>query len=337
LKINDLVIPSHNLALINTASCTPSQNLFNAFFVPFRQLVFSNINIHAPDYPHIDFDLIRPQLSPILATLSDKQTAELRALGVGSGSISAAAWNKDPERNALMSLLWHYPHFGNLICNVHPLAKIAVLSAEIHLGQRISTANFVHAKQFIDEISRKRWTREQEKNEQQSGVSNLGGISELLLALALEELIDETNFFRTGNPKVQSYGDFVLMCLPNNLWLSVKSNFARERLLASGYTTDILGVGFFTSFEEFVSPAKIRNFQRVGFLAMYLPEIPISESQVRDNTNTYQQIVDHYSGQDKIPCNINGSPFLRPLSQLHEDLQKLLAVEKLANRNTFDL
>jgi hypothetical protein len=219
--------------------------------------------------------------------------------------------------------------------NIHLLSKVAIESSEICLGLEVDATNFIGAKQFIDRINTERWTRRQTRSEEQSGVSNLGGVSEKLLEMAMDKLIDNVNFFKTQNQKIQSYGDFVLMCLPNNLWLSVKSNFARERLLASGYTTDILGVGFFTSKDEFTSQSKIRNFQRVGFLAMYLPDVSVSAEQVKNGSNTYDEVVKHYQDNNtSLPININGTPFLRALSTLHQDLSNILNIEDVRNRTT---
>ena len=140
--------------------------------------------------------------------------------------------------------------------------KIENLLASLNSNQVLELKQMQTASKII---SRSRWTREQDKGERQSGVSNLGKVSELLLERALNALNDNDNFFKTNDPKVKTYGDFVLMCLPNNLWISVKSNYARERLLASGYTIDIIGVGFFTDMKEFISPSKIRNFEGVQY------------------------------------------------------------------------
>ncbi len=107
------------------------------------------------------------------------------------------------------------------------------------------------------------------------------------------------------------------------------------RVNTSGYTTDILGVGFFTSKDEFTSKAKIRNFQRVGFLAMYLPDIPVSEDQVNNNTNTYDEVMAFYAANAiNLPININGTQFLRPLSGLHADISSILAIADVSNRTT---
>lgn len=307
--------------------------LWSEFFLPIYQSLYG-LAIHtSATYPHVDFDIFKVSVATLLNTLTVNQVKELRTLG--NGSISATEWVKAPENKAMMVFLWNFPAFANLLTNIHLLASVAIKSSEFYLNTQIDSSNFISAKQFIDQINRQRWTRPQTPNEQQSGVSNLGGVSESLLEMAMEQLIDGTNFFKTNNQKVQSYGDFVLMCLPNNLWLSVKSNFARERLLASGYTTDILGVGFFTSKEEFTSQSKIRNFQRVGFLAMYLPDIPVSADQINNNTNTYQEVQDFYSVNGiNLPLNINGTLFLRPLSGLNADISKILAITNISNRTT---
>jgi len=306
-----------------------------AFFAPMHDAISQKIDVNTTVFPHIDFDLLKPEIKVLVDALSVLQVRKLRAFA--KSKISAAEWRKAPENKSLMVFLSVFPAMANLISNVHLLAPIAIASAEIHLGIQINTANFIQAKQFIDKQNRERWTRQQTDNEQQAGVSNLGGVSETLLEMAMENLIDETNFFKISNQKVQSYGDFVLMCLPNNLWLSVKSNFARERLLASGYTTDILGVGFFTSKDEFTSKSKIRNFQRVGFLAMYLPDVPVSEEQVENNTNTFTEVTEFYNNNEiAMPLNINGTPFLRSLSNLHNDISQILAVTDVSSRTTLD-
>jgi len=307
--------------------------LWDEFFTPVYKHLFFLINSNSPKYPHIDFDLQKPAIKVILDGLNPNQINILRTLG--HGNFNPREWNKSPENKAMQAFLWNFPEFANLLNNIHLLAPVAIKSTEIYLGTPIDASNFINAKQFIDQINRERWTRPQETSEQQSGVSNLGGVSELLLETALGGMIDGINFFRNTNQQVQSYGDFVLMCLPNNLWISVKSNFARERFLASGFTTDILGVGFFTEKEEFTSISKIRNYQRVGFLAIYLPDVPVSEVQNRSNSNTYSEVLDFYNtSRTALPLNINGTAFLRPLSSIHTDLTKVLSISDPRNRTT---
>ena len=239
------------------------------------------------------------------------------------------------DRDYVLLLIHYFPQLGLVFKNIHLSAHTSLLVAEYILKKKINAQNFVFAKKYIDDINKQKWTRPQTDQEKQSGVSNLGSVSEKLLEKAFDTLIDKTNFFKTTSSEIQSYGDFVLMCLPNNLWISVKSNFARERLLASGYTTDILGVGFFTDSKEFTSYSKVRNFQRVGFLAMYLPDIPITEQQVAENISTFKQVQNKFIELDKdFPKNINGTDFYRPLSQIYNDLQKLLSKTEVSKRTT---
>jgi hypothetical protein len=335
--ILDLDIPVDAEPIAYTEGAQPSKNLIDIFFRPVKDELNSKIKLDTKKYPHIDFELFQPFLKKLIDALNQDDIEEIRKVGFNHKAISKTDWEKNREIRALMVFLCFYPQYANLLQNIHLNASIVIKSTSFHFNKEISTDNFVEAKQFIDQMNRDRWTRRQTHSEEQSGKSNLGTVSEALLENALVSLIDNENFFKTNNNKIQSYGDFVLMCLPNNLWLSVKSNFARERLLASGYTTDILGVGFFTSADEFTSASKIRNLQRVGFLAMYLPEIPISEEQVLNGKNTYQQVMDHYRSEGRSePFNINGTEFIRPLSQLHKDLYDILKVTKIANRTTIE-
>jgi len=325
--LNLHVTPPINLSRNNALQA------WDDFFFPLYTHLYSQLNASSSKYPQIDFDSQKTTIAGLLSQLSIEQVAALR--GLGHTAISKQEWNKNPENKAMQVFLWNFPEFSNLLFNIHLLAPVVLRSTEIYLGITIDAANFIQAKQFIDQINRERWNRPQNSSEQQSGVSNLGGVSEQLLEAAFGAMIDNVNFFKNTNQQVQSYGDFVMVCLPNNLWISVKSNFARERFLASGFTTDILGVGFFTDKDEFTSASKIRNYQRVGFLALYLPDVSVSEEQRTANTNTYSEVVEYYTVNNiNLPLNINGTAFLRPLSSIYSDLAKILAISDLKNRTT---
>lgn len=245
---------------------------------------------------------------------------------------------KKPEsqKSFLMkSFFKKHPFLFNFWKNLHVDAKTNIQSVELLLKSETDKESFIKIKKTIDDFNRDRWTRAQNQTEKQGGVSLLGSISERLIEQALQEYIDNSTFFKTNNNLIQSYGDFVLMCLPNNLWISVKSNYARERLLASGYTTDILGVGFFVDPQEFITHGKLRNYQKVGFLAMYLPDIAVTDEQDAKNTSTYQEVINHFTttvGQE--PLNINNKPFFRRLSELHSDLSELMSEKDIRKRVT---
>lgn len=280
----------------------------------------------------INFDNLDTNL---LQMIINENNPRLVLKKINGKKISSSEWNKNPIQKAFVLFFSIFPNFNLFVKNVHADPEINIKNAEILIDETTSPENFLHVKRKIDEINNLKWNRTLEVSESQAGVSILGSVSEILLERAMESLIDNTNFFRSQNQDVQSYGDFVLMCLPNNLWISVKSNFARERLLASGYTTDIIGVGYFTDFNEFTSQTKIRNFIKVGFLAMYIPDIPITEKQITDNISTYQQALNCYQTQQReLPKNINGKVFLRPLSQLYNDLNSLLEINDIKRRTT---
>ena len=250
---------------------------------------------------------------------------------------SAKATNKDRFylQFIVRNFISRHPKFLGLFLNNVTLAKPCIENAEILLNKYVDVTNFIEIKSIIDQINETAWNREQDTSESQSGVSTLGTISETLLEMVFGRLIDGTTFFHVDQSDVQSYGDFVLMCLPNNLWLSVKSNFSRERLLASGYSNDILGVGFFQEAKEFTSLVRVRNFQRAGFLAIYCPDHSVSKTQVENSTNTYDQVVNHYlQNGGTIPQNINGQPFIRKLSNLTSDLKTLLDETDIKKRTT---
>ena len=291
----------------------------------FEKIYITLFNLIDPQncYPQIDFDKFRD--------LSIGFNIRDLAKSVG---FKEKTKEKDNYQKALFPFIEKYPVFYNFIQNLSVATKPTIISAEIVMGEGTNSSNFIAIKRVIDQWNQRRWTRTKEISESQSGVSVLGSVSEGLLQTALESFINEKDFFKNNTSAVQSYGDFVLMCLPNNLWLSVKSNFARERLLASGFTTDILGVGFFTDPSEFTSGAKIRNFQKVGFLAMYVPDIPITDEQIEKDLSTYQGIIDFYDSEDRLPVNVNGKPFVRKLSSLHDDLSTLLAEEDIKKRVT---
>lgn len=295
------------------------------------ELIFNAVS--GTDYkPFIDVDaLANGSLGMDVADVADAAGVKLKS----KPSAKASNKNRLLVQFYVRHFLASFPEMVGLVFNTVLLAENSIENAEVLLGCPCDAANFIAIKQIIDDLNTKSWTRDKDVSEGQSGVSTLGTISESLLNRVFDSMVDDTNFFKVNASQVQSYGDFVLMCLPNNLWISVKSNFARERLLASGYSNDILGVGFFESFEEFTGQIRVRNFQRAGFLAMYCPDVAVSEAQVAAGTSTYQQIEDfHAANGTDMPKNINGRPFIRRLSDLQGDLQPLLDEKDVRKRFT---
>ncbi len=309
----------------------PAINFSNDFF-KFIYLELYKRMIHETEYEPIwDVDEIH----------NDPMRAEILSLAVKTGQkVKKPSKRTSNKERAITQFhirhfLKEHPKLSGLFLNSIKLAGPTIENAEFLLGQVCSADNFIEIKQIIDDQNRMAWSRDKDTSESQSGVSTLGTISEALLKRAFGVMADKTNFFKVGKSEVQTYGDFVLMCLPNNLWISVKSNFARERLLASGFTTDIIGAGFFESADEFTGQVRVRNFQRAGFLAMYCPDIAVSEEQMNDGTSTFELIEAHHrkNGTD-MPKNINGRPFIRRLSNLNSDLAELLDEKDIRKRVT---
>jgi len=246
----------------------------NNFYSEIYKKLFELV-IDGQCYPHIDCDKLTPNVSG----------CDYYQLGIDQGvklkKPSPKSSNKDTEKTqiAIQAFCEEFPFFVTFIQNCRFKAAIAISHAEVLLGQTCSIDNFIKLKKITGEFNKLNWTRRMDVSESQASVSNLGTISETLLNSAFGNLTSGADFFKVTSDRVESYGDFVLMCLPNNLWLSVKSNFARERLLASVYSNDILAVGFFEDFTEFTSPVRIRNMQRAGFLCIYMPDMPVTHEQ----------------------------------------------------------
>lgn len=283
--------------------------------------------------PHIDCDVLEYSKSG----LDYYSLAKSEGLNLQAASLKSTNKKREEAQIAVQAFCKEYPLFVTFLRNCRLKADIAIKHAEMLLGENCNIKNFIRIKRVISQFNALNWVREMDTSERQASVSNLGTISENLLNTAFGLLTDDQNFFKVTSGRVNSYGDFVLMCLPNNLWLSVKSNFARERLLASGYSNDILAVGFFEDYTEFTSQVKIRNMQRAGFLGIYIPDVAVTQIQVDQNTSTYQQTLSHYKKSgEPLPLNINGTNFFRPLSSISDDLEKLLSVSKIERRLSVD-
>ncbi len=232
-----------------------------------------------------------------------------------------------------------FPEFYAFIKNMNATSSVEVNCCEkIDAIQRPNAVDYncMKIKSISNALHLTRWTREQTLNERQGGVSVLGSTSELLLNRALDVLVSEENYFFKSSsmqPQIRSYGDFVIMCQPNNLWMSVKSGFSRERLLASGYTNDVIGVGFFQDATEFTNKKRLKNFKKAGFLAIYLPDEPITQVQIQSGISTYDAVKNEYG--ESMPLNINETPLLRKLSSLHSDLKEIVDID-LKSRNLSD-
>ena len=307
------------------------------FSSPFFEAVYTSLYSRIEDgklEPHVNIDQLVPSITGV----------DLYALAVSDGLSPDAPSKKSdipPDRDctqiAVQLFLRSYPLFVSFVENCRIKADIAISHAEMLNGEECNISNFIKLKRIANQFNARCWSRQQSTSESQASVSNLGTMSERLINGAFGGLVDGVNLFKVNSDRVQSYGDFVLMCLPNNLWLSVKSGFSRERLLASGYGNDILAVGFFQDFEEFTSRVRIRNMMKAGFLCLYLPDVPVTMDQIEARTSTFEKTAEFYASSEvEWPVNINGRDFIRPLSQISDDLDRLLSVPDISKRLTID-
>lgn len=284
--------------------------------------------------PHVDIDQLVPSITGVdLYTLARSEGLSLDA----PSKKSDIPFERDCTQIAVQLFLKSHPIFVSFVENCRIKSEIAIAHAEILNGEECNISNFIKLKRITNQFNEKCWSRQQSTSESQASASNLGTLSERLINGAFGGLVDGVNLFKVNSDRVKSYGDFVLMCLPNNLWLSVKSGYSRERLLASGYGNDILAVGFFQDFEEFTSRVRIRNMMKAGFLCLYLPDVPVTIEQIKARTSTFKETAEFYASSDVgWPVNINGKDFIRPLSQISDDLDRLLSIPDISKRLTID-
>ncbi|MHA1613597.1 MAG: hypothetical protein ACTSYJ_02060 [Candidatus Thorarchaeota archaeon] len=117
-----------------------------------------------------------------------------------------------------------------------------------------------------------------------------------------------------GNLKELGFlGDFLIPAAPSNLLISVKTEKARERLLASGFGLPVVGFGFFSEPNEFWSKERMLSYRMTGFTAIYMPE------------NTYRGIIEHLeeNGIKDQNCNQFQRELYRPLTKFGDDIVRV--------------
>ncbi|MCL0055495.1 hypothetical protein M1N56_06460 [Dehalococcoidia bacterium] len=322
----------NSLELRSPLELPASGNNAEAFYHEIYSAVFEYI-AEGEVGPQIDVDNFREQLGIDPESLARSNGVSLNTRTEGASNPDEALRTRWMTQIALREFLKKHYHFKGFFKNICEDVEPSIRYAEWLFGDKVSRNNFVPIKRIMDDIFSKAWDRERDVHERNSGNSILGTESETLVKHAMEELLDDESFFKVTNRNVSTYGDFVLMCLPNNLWISCKSGFSRERLMASGFDTDILGVTFLKNFKELRSENSIKNYQKVGFLAIYIPDTPVDFRQLEQGTSTFEELRQHY-GENGMPLNVNKKPFIRPLSAIFSDLGELLSEPDLRKRVT---
>jgi hypothetical protein len=141
-----------------------------------------------------------------------------------------------------------------------------------------------------------------------------GKITESLVEIALN--LSAKDSFSPNTSKFFSWvGDFVLMGIPFNVIVSVKSFSAKERLLVSGSGTALaptIGYGWFKNPEEFKNKNRLQAYKVRGFTSIYMPKYTLKE----------------LPNEAKQFTNINGNPFLRLIENFPEDISMVMGKNK---------
>lgn len=102
-------------------------------------------------------------------------------------------------------------------------------------------------------------------------VSVIGGVTEMICEIGLKAAAKNRYAHLPNDWKW--LGDYAITGLPFNLYVSVKSYYARERLIASGTgqgAAPIIGYGLFKDESEW-SPKRVHQYRHRGFIAVYMP------------------------------------------------------------------
>ena len=160
-------------------------------------------------------------------------------------------------------------------------------------------------------------------------VSVIGKISEYICELALKSAAPG-RYCRP--PKNWDWvGDYELLGAPFNLFISVKSYAAKERLIVSGtgqLAAPVIGWGLFNDKKEW-SPSRVKQYKQRGFLAIYMPRTLYKslDSEEIDESKDYPVT--------KI-VNIYGQPLIRKINAFADDVRKIYSGEGVnANLENF--
>lgn len=111
--------------------------------------------------------------------------------------------------------------------------------------------------------------------------------------------------------RMKTYGDILIPAAPTNVLISVKTEKARERLMVSGNRFESIGFGFFDQPSEFWGKDKINLYKRMGFTAIYMPQVTLLAVVLRMTKN-------------HIPnTNINGTDLYRSLQVFGDDMRRI--------------
>lgn len=156
-----------------------------------------------------------------------------------------------------------------------------------------------------------------------------GAVTELLCKIALDA--SAPNRY-DKLPKTWDWiGDYAIMGSPFNLFISVKSYKAKERLIVSGTgqnAAPVVGFGLFDDSSEW-SPERVKQYKQRGFIAIYMPNILYDTlaAMTPQTSGLSKRLIKKYSPTNGYPAtdikNIYDRPLLRKLEDFDKDISKV--------------
>ncbi|TCL60537.1 hypothetical protein EDD76_102235 [Kineothrix alysoides] len=151
-------------------------------------------------------------------------------------------------------------------------------------------------------------------------VSLIGSLTEKICEIGIKAVCDETRYSQL--PKNWKWlGDFAVTGLPFNLYISVKSYYAKERLIVSGtgqMAAPVVGFGLFKDIAEW-NPSRVSQYKHRGFVAIYIPhDIYDALSSKTGKGHPVTNVK-----------NIYDKPFLRDIANFSKDLKKVVKTDNI--------
>lgn len=140
-------------------------------------------------------------------------------------------------------------------------------------------------------------------------VSTTGTITERICGWALDAALPN-GYYRLTGKSDKWLGDYVILGIPFNVVISVKSYKVKERLLVSGsgsLLVPTIGWGFMDDPKEF-KYERLQSYLYRGFIAIYMPNFTLKDIE-KDSLTL---------------LNVHKNKFLRPIENLVNDIKKSL-------------
>jgi hypothetical protein len=159
-------------------------------------------------------------------------------------------------------------------------------------------------------------------------VSVTGKVTEAICEIGLKAAADK-RYSRL--PKTWDWvGDFAVLGSPFNLFISVKSYKAKERLIVSGTgqnAAPVVGYGLFDDPKEW-SPDRVKQYKQRGFIAIYMPKKLYDQIDAMSPSNAMKPSQRRkWTSAHGYPAtdikNIYDNPLLRKLEDFTGDLNKV--------------